>query len=594
METTERGKQFQPDLFGDRPAGVEAGKTPVSRGESNLGAVPAGDGAEGNPRRESAYIREKSGAAPILSKEEREMRMLATSPYWFAKDILKIPVYDGLQKAPAKRLKCIGPDGRAIYEVDHETDWQKRVLLALNKNGARVSLRTANGSGKTSTILVAAIFWHMMLFPNSLVISTAGVDRQVRAQLWPNLRKHATKFPGWVFHESSLTIEAPNGSRYIGFTTDKPERAEGWHGFNAEKAAEQADEIGKLTASHTGPLFIIVDEAKGVPQGIFEAFDRCTFHRLLYCSSPGVSDGEFFKSQTAKGYEFERFVIPASLCPHADHDKNAQTIRKRGIDHPLVRSAIFAEFMGNEQGFVITPQQFDDCVNNPPAFVPGVKRGFCDFAAGGDENIFYDCNGNKAKLAKAWRQLDTMKAADEFIEVFVARGFTKEKSMDEIAGDADGLGIVIIHRLRQLGWHIREYRNGGPADNPEEYYNFGTETWLEGAERIRRREIILEGMDDETRAQVIGRRQTMTDKGKMSVETKREMKARGLDSPDRADGLFACIRKPMATAPLDFMGNTAERGVNAPEGWMARARAEAEEHADDGRDYSLFAGASCE
>jgi hypothetical protein len=150
----------------------------------------------------------------VLTAKERE---LISSPYGFAKYLLGIPVYDGRRKDAPKQGREVRCDGKVLYTVDENPFWQREVFDAMKDSGARVSLRTANGSGKTSTIITGLILWHLATFPNSTVISTAGVDRQVRAQLFPNLRRHAHKLKGWNFNESSLEVTAPNGARWIGF-----------------------------------------------------------------------------------------------------------------------------------------------------------------------------------------------------------------------------------------------------------------------------------------------------------------------------------------------------------------------------------------
>lgn len=565
---------LQGDLFGGEAVAQAKTFDAAPNGQ------PVGNGHEKAGASSDSFKEKK--AEPLSGMSAEEKRLLA-SPYGFAKYFLGLPIYDGKQEVQVPARACRGPNSLVHYEVQEDTDWQKRVLDALDQRGARVSLRTANGSGKTSTILVAAILWHMAVFPNSLVISTAGVDRQVRAQLWPNLRKQAGKLKGWVFHDGSLTIEAPNGARYMGFTTDKPERAEGWHGKDAEA-------IGKLAESLTGPLFIIVDEAKGIPVGIFEAFDRCTYQRLLYCSSPGVSDGEFYKSQTNANYPFTRFCIPARLCPHADHAKNAQTIAKRGIDHPLVRSAIFSEFAKNDQAFVLTEEDLNGLVNNPPRFKAGDRAAFCDFAAGGDENVFAVREGNRVKVARAWRDTNTMSACAEFVRLFRAHGFSPETA-GEIMADADGLGTPMCDRLGEMGWEVTRCRNGERADNAEDYFNWGTETWLEGAQRIRKGEFILEALDqdDELRAQLLGRKQFVVAAGNkagaMRVESKQDMQARGVGSPDRADAVLGAMRKAPDSKPRSYLERDTSRGLIE--------QAMEESGYDDGRSTDFIAGAFC-
>lgn len=548
------------------------------------GCGPVAANAEWVPPAPAVPILENAGATPVtlhgITLTAAQWREAAT-PYGFCKHLLRIPVYDGTQPAAVPARRCAAEAGNVVhYTVDEGTDWQRRVFEAMDRRGSRVSLLTANGSGKTSVIATGLILWHLFVFPNSLVISTAGVARQVRSQLWPELERHAHRLPGFEFHHGSLTINnTANGSRYVGFTTDDPGKAEGWHGLDAEA-------LKQLTAAHKGPLMILVDEAKSIPVGIFEAFDRCTYQRLLYCSSAGVADGEFWKSQTAPSYPFQRFVIPARLCPHADHAKNAVTIGKRGIDHPLVRSAIFAEFVSDAQGYVLTADDLDRLRDAPPPYKKGERAAFVDFAAGGDENVVALREGNRARIVAAWREKNTMAACAEFIRLFKQLGLEPE----QIMADADGLGTPMLDRLDELGWPLNRCRNGQPAHNKADYFNWGSETWLDGAAKIKRREVILEGIeDDELRGQLLGRRQAMVASGGragvMRVEAKADMAGRGMGSPDRADALLGCLREPPNTTPVRYSGaeHDAERGL------IARALDEY----DDGRDLGFGAGAQC-
>ena len=42
--------------------------------------------------------------------------------------------------------------------------WQEKVLRDLEQPQSRVALRAANGSGKTSTVITAALLWHAFCY----------------------------------------------------------------------------------------------------------------------------------------------------------------------------------------------------------------------------------------------------------------------------------------------------------------------------------------------------------------------------------------------------------------------------------------------
>lgn len=67
------------------------------------------------------------------------------------------------------------------------------------------------------------------------------------------------------------------------------------------------------------------------------------------------------------------------------------------------------------------------------------------------------------------------------------------------------------------------------------------------------KQIVIED-DEQTIGQLSSRKYTMASNGKLEIEPKKEMKKRGLDSPDRADALALAlylgkIKKHTGTAP---------------------------------------------
>ena len=392
--------------------------------------------------------------------------------------------------------------------------WAERILCDLDRRGA-VAVRAANGSGKTSRLAASSALWHAAVFPKSLTICTAGVFRQVKEQLFPAIRSHAHKFRGWQFFETE--VETHHGSRILGFSTDDPGRFEGWHAEN---------------------LLMIVDEAKSVAPSIFEAIERCQPSRLLLLSSPGGCSGYFYDAFNTRRKFFRQHTITAHDCPHISRDWINEQIEKYGEHHPLVRSMIFAEFMSfGEDGAVIPLAFVERCLASPPALVEsGRRQAFCDFAAGGDENVLAVRRGNKVEIVSAWREQDTMKAVGRFIMLFKAQGLQP----GEISADEGGLGVVMCDALKEAGWFVHRVNNGAAARD-EHYANAGAEIWFEGRTMIERQQVILPAGDSELIAQLTARRGWPNSRGKLELESKADLRSRGLPSPDRADAVLGCM-----------------------------------------------------
>jgi hypothetical protein len=251
-------------------------------------------------------------------------RLLA-SPYGFIRGVLRLTTYPWLD---------------ALY---HDLD-----------SPGAVAVRVCNGAGKTTRISGPIALWHASVFPGSLVVVTAGVFRQIKEQFFPELRTYAKLFAGAVFLDASVTFS--NGSRILGFSTDEPGNFEGFHNDH---------------------LLVIVDEAKSVPDAIFEAIERCQPQRTLFISSPGSPRGTFYHAFTRDRKHYRPHIITAHDCPHLSPAWIEQQIDKHGMDSPLVRSMIFAEFMEQDSLHApLTLAQLDRCLRNPPEYQPGPTRAF--------------------------------------------------------------------------------------------------------------------------------------------------------------------------------------------------------------------------
>jgi hypothetical protein len=159
-----------------------------------------------------------------------------------------------------------------------------------------------------------------------------------------------------------------------------------------------------------------------------------------------------------------------------------------------------------------------------------------DFAAGGDCNVLAIRDGNKVLPFLAWRDRDTMAAVGRFIVEFKKAGL----EANNIFADASGLGMPMCDALAEAGWEVNRVNFGSTAYDADAYTNRSSEMWYGMAKKIDGAEIILPEDDDLT-AQLTCRKSLVNSKGKLGVESKDSMRARGLASPDKADALALCL-----------------------------------------------------
>ena len=218
-------------------------------------------------------------------------------------------------------------------------DWQVRALAPLDecpRRRVKLTLCTPNGAGKSERIVATAALYWLAMFPAGKVVITTKSGLQLDSQVEPAIVAHRAKFPEWKFIQREITT--PTGGRCVMFTTDEAGRAEGHH------------PVGDPSR---GPVLIIVDEAKSVPEEIFQALDRCTWAAMIYVSSSGKMAGRFYDSHHDDGLGFTRMSAGLKDCPHITKERIADIERTYGPDSatpniPLLRSILHGEFMQAE------------------------------------------------------------------------------------------------------------------------------------------------------------------------------------------------------------------------------------------------------
>lgn len=419
---------------------------------------------------------------------------------------------------------------------------QEAVLKDLFPENSRVAFRCGNEVGKTSKVAVAAILHHCEVL-GGLVVSTAGVRRQVEHQLWPALTAYQHLYPGWSF--KGLSIKNPAGrERYLGFTAANDGTFQGFHNLD-------------------GPLMIIFDESAAIrDQLILSGEERCNPTRLLLMGSPLDPMGVFYQACTSLAGFYKQHRLGQMDCLQEDgywlrREAIERRIEKWGEEHPIVLSSVFADFALKVEGALLSLREWDAALEDGPADKEAWKHShkrhaFLDFAAGRAENVLAVAKGNRVWIEAAWREKNTMAAVGEFVSRLNKLRREIGLQPEEVEGDADGMGIVFCHALAEAGWPIGEFHGGaqprfspGRTSDQGDYYNLIAEVWTEGTESIRRREWLLPD-DDELKGQLVSRKTKRNSKGLMMLESKEEMTERGIPSPDRADAVLGA----MAPAPL--------------------------------------------
>lgn len=457
------------------------------------------------------------------------------------------------EMSPEQRQAFASPSGFARLKLGMNlTPKQAQVADAFMRTGAHVSAACCNEAGKTTKILAAVILWHLTGFArrqeNGGVTVTSGSWAQIKNQLMPALHAHRHRFPQWEFLDTEIKINGiPN---LMAYSTVQVGRAEGFHG------------------SPENPLMMLFDECKSVPDGIIRAGeDRCRPQRMGLLSSPGFAMGKFYNSHTTEAGAWDRYKITVEDCPWIDRDEMRRVITRagggdyeRGLQDPFIRSAYFAEFMPFVQDSLISLADIEGCLADPPGYRPGERHAFCDFAAGGDENVLAVRRGNRVWIADAWRDVNTMSATGRFIQQFVDLRNKIGLRPEEIEGDNDGLGNPMVSRIQEVGWPIVPFHNNARAFDAQKFRNRSSELWYEGTEAIRERKIIIED-DADLKGQLVDRIGKAESSGRRWIESKEDLfrrqarDQRPQRSPDRADAVLGAMGRLPIVGSMNISGD---------------------------------------
>lgn len=163
---------------------------------------------------------------------------------------------------------------------------------------------------------------------------------------------------------------------------------------------------------------------------------------------------------------------------------------------------------------------------------------------GDDETTICHRRGPVVLSLQAFNGLDTVQVAGKVKALKMAH---PAASVNVDAGYNPG----VIDVLRVNGVEVNEVHFGGHANDPEHYADWASEA-LAGtlAQRFREGAIQIPA-DDTLKAQLTARQYKMTPRGQTKIESKDDMKKRGLKSPDRADSLMLAFAvAPTITATV--------------------------------------------
>ena len=453
-------------------------------------------------------------------------------------------------------------------------EWQQEVLRDLAQN-PKVAVKSGQGVGKTSVEAVA-LLWFLSCFPYPRVVATAPTKQQLHDVLWSEVSKWQERSPllknilKWT---KTYIYMIGYEKRWFATarTATKPENMQGFHEDN---------------------MLFIVDEASGVADPIMEAILGTLSgenNKLLMCGNPTRTSGTFYDAFHADRILYKNHTVSSADSPRTNKQNIESLIRKYGRDSNVVLVRVFGKFPKQEDDVFIMLSLIEQCGSKVYELpedkgMPYIMFGVDVARYGDDETVIYRNIKGKLNLAIHRHGQNLMATVGDIVAQYkkVIREFPDYKGRIYVNIDDTGLGGGVTDRLEEVRREQKLHRlfiipinaaekidtdtNEG-KEAAEHYNNLTTHMWAVLRDLLRNKQIEI-GDEADTFAQLSVRKYFMASNGKLELESKKEMKKRGVASPDRADALalstyLGKIKKYTGSAP----SSDAINGLNKSSYW---------------------------
>lgn len=403
--------------------------------------------------------------------------------------------------------------------------WQAQVLDDIAAGKKRIAVRAGHGVGKTALEAWLVLWWLLFRRPCKIPI-TANSQDQLRDVVWAEISLWHKKLPPVLADMIEISTERvvikadPEGAFAVARTA-RPEKPEALQGF------------------HSDNLFFLIEEASGIEDIIFEtAGGALTGDALVVmCGNPTRSSGYFYRAFHESRASWSCYHVPCSASSRVSAGYAADMAAQYGETSNVYRVRVLGEFPLSEDDAVIPLGLIEAAVDREvsPADV-SVVWGLDVARFGDDSTALCKRRGNvMLEPIKEWRKLDLMQTVGKVMREYLET--PEEQRPTSINVDVIGLGAGVADRLRELGAPARGINVGEAAAIDERrFLRLRDELWFRVRDWFDKRDVSIP-QDDALVAELVAPKYKIESSGKLKVESKDDMKKRGVRSPNRADAL---------------------------------------------------------
>jgi hypothetical protein len=467
--------------------------------------------------------------------------------------------------------------GTPLEHFDGPRQWQREVLIELREhikanNGKidfetlRLAVSSGRGIGKSALVSWLTI-WMLTTRIGSTTIVSANSEAQLRSVTWAEITKWLSMSIHSHWFEVSATRVLP--AKWIAELVEKDLKL-GTRYWSVEGRLWSAENPDSYAGVHNfAGVMLVFDEASGIDDSIWSVaagfFTENTPNRFWLCfSNPRRNSGYFYECFNSKRDFWRNKIVDARSVEGTDKAVYQQIIDEYGPDSSAAHVEVYGQFPNASDDQFIGNALVDEAMERPAISDQSapIVVGVDPARFGADATVIAIRQGRDILSIRRHRGDDTMEVVGRVIDVI------EEYKPALVVIDEGGLGAGVVDRLKEQRYKVRGVNFGNKSTKPMMYGNKRAEMWGAMKEWLKDASI---PKDRYLKSDLIGPMMKPDSKGTIFLESKKDMKSRGLASPDAADAIAVTFAFPVARREqrVDNQRRVTYAGGGNSSGWMA-------------------------
>lgn len=437
--------------------------------------------------------------------------------------------------------------------------WSKQKEIALDvMENRNVAVKAGHGVGKSFLVACLIAHWVDTRYPNAFVASTAPSTAQIGAIVWREIRRMYAqiekrfeaglidhKLPGKINADAKNNEWKDKSGQLIGFGRKPPE----------------GKEDDNFQGIHDGYVLAVGDEAVGLSPEMIDALGNITSNpnsrRIIIANptNPASYMGKIFKEDTgawklhtisvfdSPNFTDERHTMSQEALDRLTGPEYVEDKKKEyGESSARYKARVLGEFAFDNTNSLISQDDITPALNAEitPSTETRPELGVDVARFGDDVTVVYSYHDGLLRYLDSWSKAPTTETANRVHRLAI------DTAAKVVKIDAGGVGGGVVDQVSQMSgnsYTVVGLNSSGASPDKKQWHNVRAFWWDDFRSRCRKGEISIDVQEQKAETlqdELMAPQYKYGNTGGLLIESKDEMRKRGMKSPDFADAaIFA-------------------------------------------------------